>query len=148
MCKRDRRKKKKKRTRKRGLDESFCVRVWLGPTDCHIVKKAKCVTLNQTTEGAAEGSNRLKSNYWCYTQSKEANGNHFPWSLVWSHQPPRIERTIPSDREATELIVSVLTTTPNCSGSDKLAYSFSYLAKALSCSCSGRCFTRFYREVG
>lgn len=40
----------------------------------------------------------------------------------------------------------VLTTTPNCSGSDKFAYSFSYLAKAFSCSCSGRCFTRFYKE--
>lgn len=39
----------------------------------------------------------------------------------------------------------VLTTTPNCSGSDKFAYSFLYLAKAFSCSCSGRCFTRFYK---
>lgn len=39
----------------------------------------------------------------------------------------------------------VLTTTPNCSGSDKFEYSFLNLAKAFSCSCSGRCFTRFYK---
>lgn len=38
------------------------------------------------------------------------------------------------------------TTTPNCSGSDKFAYSFPYLAKAFSWSCSGKCFTRFFKE--
>jgi len=39
-----------------------------------------------------------------------------------------------------------LTTTPNCSGSDKLLYSFLNLDNAFSCSCSGRCFIKFYQE--
>lgn len=39
-----------------------------------------------------------------------------------------------------------LTTTPNCSGSDKLLYSFLNLDNAFSCSCSGRCFIKFYKE--
>lgn len=82
---------------------------------------------------------------------KEAIGNHF--LLVLGKTPPGIERTSSQSQgwtlyhQATELCISVLTTTPNCSGSDRFAYSFSYLAKALSCSCSGRCFTRFYKEV-
>lgn len=41
---------------------------------------------------------------------------------------------------------TILTTTPNCSGSDKLEYSFLYWARASSCSCSGRCFTRFCKK--
>lgn len=43
-------------------------------------------------------------------------------------------------------VIIELTTTPNCSGSDKLLYSFLNLDNAFNCSCSGRCFIKFYKE--
>lgn len=39
-----------------------------------------------------------------------------------------------------------LTTIPNCSGSDKLLYSLLNLDNAFNCSCSGRCFIKFYQK--
>lgn len=74
-------------------------------------------------------------------------GNRKPFLCYLAWPQDWFNAQNPSVTMDTELCVSILTTTPNCSGSDKFAYSFSYLAKALSCSCSGRCFTRFYKEV-